>query len=166
MKFLDKTNEFLKNLSTLKFIITITLCMFLCSAALGFFVDIFNIKISKTTLSMSKASLIAEFILLLLITPLVETLIFQYAIIKISRKINILKNNNLIIILISAVIFGLEHSYSLSYIIYATIMGIFLAYSFVIYEKKEVSPFWVVCAIHSLRNFTSFSLIHIEKIIG
>lgn len=95
-----------------------------------------------------------------------ETLIFQYAIIKILRKINILKNCDLIIILISSVIFGLAHSYSLSYIIYATIIGVFLAYSFVIYEKKEVSSFWTVCAIHSLRNFTAFSLIHIGTIIG
>ncbi|GAA0695334.1 CPBP family glutamic-type intramembrane protease [Clostridium cadaveris] len=164
MKFLDKVDTFLRNLSTFKFIVTITLSMFLCSYILDLLINIFNIKIAETNLSISQAPLIIEFLAVSIIAPLLETFLFQYGAIKILRKINILKNNNLIIILISALIFGLQHCYSLSYIIHTTILGIFLSYAFVVYETKKVSPFWVVCIIHSLRNFISFSIINILKI--
>lgn len=166
MKLLTKMDNFLKNLSTFKFIITITLSMLLCSSILGLLINILNIKIAETNLAISKAPLIITFLATVIIAPLLETFIFQYGIIKILRKINILKNNNLTIILISSLIFGLQHFYSLSYIIHTTILGIFLAYAFVVYERKKTSPFWVVCAIHSLKNFISFSLIYILKIIN
>ncbi|MCB2361671.1 type II CAAX prenyl endopeptidase Rce1 family protein [Clostridium estertheticum] len=161
MKFIKKSDEFLKNLSTLKFIITIAFCTFLVSLAFGCLVSILNAPISDTDVAISNSSLIEAFIVAVIIAPLIETLIFQYAIIKYLRKLNILKNRNLIIILISAILFGLAHTYNLQYVIHTFFIGILLAYSFVVYEKKESSPFWTVCAIHSLRNLTIFSLLSI-----
>ena len=161
MKFIKKTDEFLKNLSTLKFIITITFCTFLVSLAFGCLVSILNVPISDTDV-ISNSSFIEQFIVTVIIAPLIETLINQYAIIKILRKLNILENRNLIIILISAILFGLGHTYNLQYVIHTFFIGILLAYSFVIYEKKESSPFWTVCAIHSLRNLTIFIIIQIS----
>ena len=162
MKFIKKADEFLKKLSTLKFIITITFCTFLVSIALGSLSAILNTTISDTDVAVSNSSLIEAFIVSVIIAPLIETLIFQYVIIKYLRKLNILKNRNSIIILISAILFGLAHTYSLQYVIHMFFIGILLAYSFSIYEKKESSPFWTVCAIHSLRNLTICILLQIS----
>ncbi|NFP92699.1 CPBP family glutamic-type intramembrane protease [Clostridium sporogenes] len=154
-----KINKFLKNLTYFKFILIITLCTVATSAILGV-IDYFFYIEPSANLVVSESNFISEFILVIIIAPLIETLIFQYSIIKFLRNFNILKNNNIIIILISSILFGLSHPYSLTYIINTTILGIFLSYSFVIYENKNESPFWVVCAIHSLKNFTSFVFIH------
>lgn len=164
MKLLNKTDNFLKGLSTFKFVIAITLSTFLCSIMLSLLVDLFNIEIVETTLNTAQDPLISQFLIVVIIGPLIETFIFQYENIKILRRINVLKNNDLTVILISALIFGLMHFYSLSYIIHATLLGILLSYSFVVYESKKVSPFWVVCIIHSLRNLISFILLNIFKI--
>ncbi|MGU9538443.1 CPBP family glutamic-type intramembrane protease [Clostridium tepidum] len=166
MKLLNKVDEFLKNLSVFKFIIIITLGMLLSSTILGLLVDIFNVKISNVQPTFTQEHFVIEFLVAVIIAPLLETFIFQYGIIKISKKINFLKNNNLIIILISSLLFGLQHFYSLSYIVNTTFLGIFLAYAFVVYERKKVSPYWVVCTIHGLKNFISFSAIHIFKLIN
>lgn len=157
-RFMNKVNRFLGNLSLPKFIITMTLCTFFCSVMLGLVCYIFNIEdsISKTDLATLNSISISMFIQVVLLAPLVETLIFQYATINFLRSFKMFKNNNLIIISISAIFFGLAHAYSLNYIINATCMGIFFAYPFIIYEKKERSPYWTACIIHSLRNLFSF----------
>jgi hypothetical protein len=136
-----------------------TLCTILSSAMLGLLSFIFNIEISEATSETSKSSMFLNFVVAIIIAPLLETLIYQYAVIKLLRKVKILKNNNYIIILICSILFGLSHTYSLSYVINTTIIGIILAYSFITYEKKGIPPFLIVCAIHSLRNLFSFVVI-------
>lgn len=158
MKLLHRLDEFLTSLSVIKFIIIITSGMILGSFIFGVvsFV-ISNVFCGTETISvephLTQESFVTQFIYAVILAPLLETFLFQMCVIKILRKIN--KLNNSIVVIISALIFGLQHFYSLEYILNTTIAGIFLAYAFITYEKKKLLPFCVVCIIHSLRNFIS-----------
>ncbi|WP_431357019.1 CPBP family glutamic-type intramembrane protease [Paraclostridium benzoelyticum] len=87
-----------------------------------------------------------------LIIPFIETFIFQYLAIGIIRFIKKIKDNNCLIIIISAIAFSLSHYYNVLYIFYSFIMGIFLAYTYILYGKKNYHPFLMVMTIHALRN--------------
>ncbi|EPY2285022.1 CPBP family glutamic-type intramembrane protease [Clostridium sporogenes] len=96
-----------------------------------------------------------------IIAPLWETLIYQMGVIKLFSLNKKIKNNKLILIIISSIFFGLAHvGYSILYFFYGFMIGITLAYSFIVYEEKENSGFWVTAIIHSLMNLTTF-VIHI-----
>lgn len=86
------------------------------------------------------------------IAPFIETLIFQSLVIELLEKIKILNEKKYIIVIISAILFGISHSYSYIYIFYAGILGLFLGYAYIVYQKKHFSPFLMVIIIHSLRN--------------
>ena len=90
-----------------------------------------------------------------IVAPPLETLLAQWAPIRGLRRIPFLNSRDGILILISALVFGLLHTYSALAVIRAFVIGLVLAYAFVIYEYKEGSPFWVVTAIHALRNMVS-----------
>lgn len=84
--------------------------------------------------------------------PFFETLIFQSLVKFILQKIKGLKNNKIIIILISSILFGADHYYNIAYIFKAFISGIFYAYSYTLYKDKDQHPILVVTIIHSLHN--------------
>lgn len=160
MKLLRRLDEFLTGLSVSKFIIIITIDMIVSSIVLGAVCSVFSEVISTgTDTNLMKSSLVTQFIGAIIFAPLLETFLFQQCLIKILRKINILKDSKFKIVIISALIFGLQHSYDLGYVINSTVAGMFLSYAYITYEKKKISPFCVVCIIHSLRNFISFILV-------
>lgn len=105
--------------------------------------------------SLAEESMFFQFVGSVLLAPLLETLIYQTAPILILRKYS--SARPAIIILASSILFAVGHDYDISYIFYAFLIGLLLAYSYVIYLEKTVSAFWVVAAIHSLRNL--FSLV-------
>ncbi|MBO3395958.1 CPBP family intramembrane metalloprotease, partial [Clostridium perfringens] len=74
-------------------------------------------------------------------------------------KIKIKKNKDFFVLIISSLFFSLTHTYSLIYVLYTFVMGIFLSYTYILYKKKNFHPFWIVVIIHSLRNtITTFIL--------
>lgn len=95
-----------------------------------------------------------QLLFLVIIGPLFETFLFQHLVIIFFNKII---NNHIIITIISAILFGLSHYYSIFYMFYSFILGILLAYSYIIYFKyKKQSPFITVFIIHLLRNLIAF----------
>jgi membrane protease YdiL (CAAX protease family) len=84
------------------------------------------------------------------VIPVAETLVFQWACIRLLREK--LKWRASRAIAASAVLFGLAHTYSVPYVLIATIGGVVLGIVFVIEQEKNGSPFWVVATIHALRN--------------
>lgn len=94
--------------------------------------------------------LLFTFLSAVIISPFIETLIFQ------AMVLNSLKTHSISLgfkILISALFFGIFHLiYNVIYGICAFIIGIILAYSFVVYERKNQNPIIVVTLIHSLIN--------------
>lgn len=149
MKILNKIHIFLKKLSPFWFVITITLFTYICFIP---FMYLFQNYDMGNPDGITKISFIGKIVSASIFIPLVETFIFQYLIIELSRNVKLLKNNNFVVIIISAIIFGLSHNYSFLYIFYSFIIGLFLAYSYIIYKKKNFSPFLIVTLIHSLRN--------------
>ncbi len=149
MKILNKVHTSLKKLSPLGFVITITLFTYICFIPFMYFFQNYDMGGPN---GIPKLSFIGKIVSASIFIPLVETFIFQYLIIELSSNVKLLKNNNFEIIIISAIIFGLSHNYSFLYIFYSFIIGLFLAYSYIIYKKKNFSPFLIVTLIHSLRN--------------
>jgi membrane protease YdiL (CAAX protease family) len=101
-------------------------------------------------------SLLFQFVTAVLLAPLLETLIFQAVPILILKKYTGFRPGT--VVLVSSFWFAAAHSYSIAYVFYAFLIGLLLAYSYVIYVEKAVSAFWVVAAIHSLRNLFSFAM--------
>lgn len=89
------------------------------------------------------------------IVPLFETLVFQYAVIKIVGNFGFFKERKYLITIISALLLSIYHPYSYLYILSTFLIGIVLAYSYLLYDYKEKHPFWVVFLIHCLRNTLS-----------
>lgn len=161
MKSLANFNNKMKQLSPFMFVITITICTYLI--LIPFSLVEYSCQI-PTTKTISQASFLGKIILASIIGPLIETLIFQHLIIEIIYKIPKIKNTNFIAIIISSLSFALTHSYNITYIIYTFIIGLLLAYAFVIYREKSFSSFWIVTLIHSLRNTITTLLIALNLI--
>lgn len=90
-----------------------------------------------------------------ILAPLIETLINQHWIIRFLSSRDCLKGKEVKIALISALIFGAGHFYSLAYIL---VLGLLFAYAYIVYQDKKFSAFWVVFWIHCIRNFISVIL--------
>lgn len=111
--------------------------------------------------SIEAGSLVTKIIVGSIVGPIIETLIFQYGIIEILSDKKIFKEKKIIVAIISALLFGSTHSYSFLYVIYAFLIGLVLAYSYITYKKKSFSAFWVVVIIHCIRNTISTILYYI-----
>ncbi|WP_347067335.1 CPBP family intramembrane glutamic endopeptidase [Flavobacterium sp. WV_118_3] len=98
------------------------------------------------------------FVLTVILAPVVETLIFQYGIIELSLKVRSRYTKEMALI-VSALVFGIEHGYNTIYIVFATIMGVALAFYYLLF-KKYTTGFAIVAimVLHALLNFISFLL--------
>ena len=152
MVLIKKINDKMINLSKTKFIFTIVILNFIISNMFNPIINLYEKYIGSLG-GPGFTNLREEFIYAIILAPILETLIFQMAIIKFFSLSEKIKNNKLLLIIISAFFFGLGHGiYSILYMICAFIAGILLAYSFVVYEDKEKSGYWVTVIIHSLMN--------------
>ncbi len=97
-----------------------------------------------------------EFVLVVILAPLFETLIFQYSII--SHIIGKRPNALLFACIVSAVFFGLSHFYSPEYIFKTFISGLLFGTLFLVGYKKNKNAFVVVTITHSIYNLTVFCL--------
>ena len=87
-----------------------------------------------------------------LLGPVLETLLHQALPIYLFTK-KWIKNRKLAIF-ISALFFGLMHSYSLHYILWTFVGGLLLAWAYLIYYEKYgfEKAFWAITIVHALRN--------------
>jgi hypothetical protein len=94
-------------------------------------------------------------IILVIVIPLIETLIFQSIPYFILTQFDYLKKRSWVIITLPAFLFGLSHYYSLLYILHTTCLGAIFMYAYILRRKKNDS-FTAVSLIHLLRNLTAF----------
>lgn len=88
---------------------------------------------------MEDKSTILVIIVGLLVAPIIETLLFQVCIIELVKKITPKVDgrvNLLFPLLVSAIIFSLNHSYSASYVVYAFFLGIALSSLYILGSSK------------------------------
>ena len=100
----------------------------------------------------------------IIFAPIVETFLSQYIPIVISQRV-LKKHANRIGIIISVILFSLLHiSYSIGYAIMVIPIGIILAFSFVIFEKRKESSFWMTSFLHAFINMVSLSFVIVERL--
>lgn len=159
-KIFNKVHNYLENLSRVKFIFMIVLFTYLVfmPLILLFYLGEKYIGLMGGATNITRSSLLVEGIGVTIVAPILETLIFQYGVIEILNHISYFKGKNLVIAIISAILFGVVHSYSVLYMFFGFIIGLLLAYSYILYKKKSFSAFWVVFWIHCIRNSISFLL--------
>lgn len=105
---------------------------------------------------LGKCSFIERGVFVVFLQPFIETLVFQFLIIEILININFFKNNENLIILISAYFFAIVHNYDFIYFLFALLEGIILSYIYLYFNKKGDFPFFIVFSIHSLSNIGIF----------
>ena len=91
-----------------------------------------------------------------IIAPLFETWFNQVLPYKLLNKIKYLKERSYLILLISALFFGLLHFYSLFYIFYGFLMGLVLMYGYMIRIETDKNTFYLIAVSHSLLNLGVF----------
>ncbi|WP_160692258.1 CPBP family intramembrane glutamic endopeptidase [Clostridium sp. C2-6-12] len=161
-RIFERANKYLQGLSTIKFIIVIVLLTYLTFMIFFPLIYLYEEYIGQMggPENLNAASVESQIIIGSIIGPLIETFIFQYGIIEILSSTKIFKEKNIIIAVISSLLFGISHSYSYIYMVYAFIIGLLLAYSYFVYRKKGFSAFWIVFIIHGIRNTISTILIY------
>lgn len=88
-----------------------------------------------------------------IITPLVETAIFQWAPIRLLRTW--CKLPPALAVCVSAALFGAAHTYSIGYVVFTFLIGLVLAYGFVVKDYPGGKPYLLICVVHALRNAVS-----------
>ena len=93
-----------------------------------------------------------------IIAPLIETFVFQFSVIKILRFL--IKNAALcfyIALLVSALLFSINHWYSVYYLMNTFFMGLLYAFAFYIGQyRRDMPAFLLVASIHGLGNLFAF----------
>ncbi len=156
---MKKIYRFLLSLKKYKLFFFIFLSIFLINA---FFIITKNLIALKTIskVNTSNISLCPRIVLSLIIAPLLETLIFQKFIFNLCR---LYLKSNLICIIISAIIFGLNHYDSITSIIQTFIIGIGYSLYYSILRKKEKNAFLKVALLHCLWNLLSLIISIVVK---
>ena len=160
MKTLNHYHDFLKRIPTIWFIPLVTVLTFV--VVLPFIPLFYLLNEIEGPMGGPKdiesLSFFMKVLSLSVIIPIFETFVLQWVPIKFLRYH--FNWSSFRIILVSAILFGASHYYSIAHIIRGFIIGIILADAFVLQEEKQGSPFWTVTAIHGLRNAISLVLFY------
>lgn len=144
---LDRIDTWLRGLSPLGFISVIGIAIYIPLIVLlplyYYFPDGYVVE------TPDEQRFLFDVLLFVLVAPFIETLIFQWMVIKSCRFL--FKFNDIVLVLVSAVIFGTFHSPFVTQCM-AFLTGLLLAYSFVIYEKKRFPAVLMVTILHVIRN--------------
>jgi len=101
------------------------------------------------------SSISEELFSVLIISPVIETYFIQHLTITLLRKY---VKNDLINLIVSAILFALIHNYSVGYMIKGFIAGLIYATEYLIIEKKNKHPIYWVIATHALFNLIASGL--------
>ncbi|WP_250515721.1 CPBP family intramembrane glutamic endopeptidase [Caballeronia sp. INDeC2] len=116
-----------------------------------------DVPVGGPHLPLQGIGFVAALIVACAIMPPIETFVFQWAIIVFVRRK--LRWRIAWAVSVSAIAFGLAHTYSVPYMVRAAAGGLVLATVFVVEQEKRGSPFWVVTAVHAFHNLiTAFAL--------
>lgn len=153
---INKINHYLNSLSNVKFITIMLIFSYVLLLPVVPFRFLFSdmIPISDGAVHLKESGFIMKIFFGTFAIPFVETFVFQYGAITLLEQNKFLSKNKGIILLISAILFSINHTYDLFYMIDTFMIGILLAYSFMLYQisDKDLSPFGVTFLIHAIRN--------------
>lgn len=92
----------------------------------------------------------------LILAPLIESLLFQTLFFSLYKRFRI---NKWVIILLSTVLFGLYHNYSIFYIVNTGIVGFLFMYFYILRAEQENKPFFATVVAHVFFNFAAIVII-------
>lgn len=142
-----------KKMKPLSFILTTTVLNFILMIPVVLVLVYFDVDDNDIGgIDIEKYSVLGLFFMTVIFAPIIETLFGQVLPIKLAEKV--LRNKFKIIpILISAILFSLGHfGYSIWYSLLTFPLGLLLAKTYIIFQKRKESSFWITTAVHSLRN--------------
>ncbi|WP_295125660.1 CPBP family intramembrane glutamic endopeptidase [uncultured Chitinophaga sp.] len=116
-------------------------------AAIWFVENVLHVVINKR--GADDHGIWVEFILFCVIAPPVETYFFQklfYDYFTGNGK------SKVWLIILSSIIFGLFHFYSISYVIVAALNGVLFIYTYIIWQGHKISKYLIVTMIHAFHN--------------
>lgn len=151
-------SDFFRRQNVIIFVV-IFYCLILFVNVLFFaFTEIFNIvdfEFSEPP-SLTNRGIPGMIVKGLVIAPILETLIYQQFIYYLLSKLSFLKNQTMLICVVSGIVFGLAHTYSLIYMIQTSLIGFVFMYAFLIHIENFKKSFWLITFIHFLVNLTVF----------
>lgn len=100
-----------------------------------------------------------DFINTALVAPALETLIFQVCVIRLC--LFFMKRNRVWPVIISALVFGLAHNYSVPYIAAGTLAGMVFGTIYMVSLRKKKDGFLPVYITHGLFNSIGFFISHL-----
>jgi len=150
--FQNITN-YLKKLKRITFILVITILLYFISFSFNILLG----AIKKNDFVFidfqdKKNSIIYFFVTPIILAPIFETFLGQSLPYYLLKKVNYMNERSYLILLASALIFGLMHFYSLFYIIYAFFLGLVLSYGYMVRIKNDNKAFFLIAICHSLLN--------------
>ena len=92
----------------------------------------------------------------LVLAPLIETLLFQASFFMLYKRFRI---NKWVIILLSTIIFGVYHNYSILYIINTAIIGFLFMYFYILRAEYDKKPFISTVVAHMFFNLVAIVII-------
>jgi hypothetical protein len=153
----QKICENLKSSNRITFIIIFTSILLIVAFCLNFAVGFIKEKdIIWFDFPRKEQGIFSLFFLSVILAPILETLLNQVLPYYLMNKIKYLKERSFLILLISALFFGLTHFYSLLYIIYAFILGFVFMYGYMIRIKTDDKTYYLITICHSLLNLGIF----------
>jgi membrane protease YdiL (CAAX protease family) len=96
-----------------------------------------------------KRGLVSMLLFGCVIAPLVETALHQWACLRLLSKLRCPVSAAIVV---SALLFGLGHTYSIAYVAMTFWTGLVLAAVFVIEDRRAGRPFLATAAVHAMRN--------------
>jgi hypothetical protein len=154
---LQKINSRLQNFSRIIFLIILTSVLYFVAFCFNFVLSFIKDKdIIWIDLSNKENSITFLFILPIILAPIFETFLGQYLPYYLLNKVKYLNERSYLILLASALFFGLLHFYSLFYIIYAFMLGLIFMYGYMIRIKTDKKAFILIAISHSILNLGIF----------
>jgi len=154
------------NLKPLYFILTTTLLMFLMKIPIAVVFEFLNLTDNEFGgVDFDKYRFLGIIFAGLISAPIIETLISQQIPILLTQKY-IKHHPNLIGLILSTIIFSSIHlTHSIWYAISVIPSGLLLAHTFLIFQKRKESSFWMTSFVHSFKNLLPIIIVLIEKFI-
>ncbi len=153
--FFEKVHLYLISLNKVKLIALFILLNILNSFSFSMLAYFFT-GVGLTNHSIRTMGAMDELLIAVVFAPILETVIFQYALIESIRQ----KIKPLYACFLSATAFALVHCYSVFYFLFAFISGLIFAYLYYL-EKSILKSFLLVLSAHFLYNM----LIYITKFL-
>ncbi len=127
----------------------------------GYFFNYLNSRYfhySSNNSGLSEFSEIEKFIIVIVIAPILETLIFNLLPNFLLKKISI--HNKPLLILLPSILFSIFHLYHPLYALMALVGGIIMNWYFLNVHKKTKIAFWLVALLHAAYNFYGYLFVN------